>query len=61
MADLPTHSDTGDEPAARRQAEEPEAGSTTRQKVIWIAIGVAVLVVFVVLHLTGVVGAETNG
>jgi hypothetical protein len=61
MADLPTHSDTGDEPAARQQAEEPEGGATTRQKVIWISIGVAVLLVLVVLHLTGVVGSQTNG
>ena len=47
--------------SARRQAQEAGSGSSHRQKVFWIAIGVAVLVVFVVLHLTGVVGSETNG
>lgn len=61
MADLPTHSDTGDEPATRRPAEEPATGPTSRQKAVWVAIGVALLVLFVVLHLTGVLGAESHG
>ncbi|MEU3337929.1 hypothetical protein [Streptomyces sp. NPDC006668] len=61
MADLPTHSDTGDESTARHSAEEAATGPTTRQKVIWTVIGVVLLVLFVVLHLTGVLGAEAHG
>ncbi|MEV5530197.1 hypothetical protein [Streptomyces prunicolor] len=61
MADLPTHSDTGDEPTTKRAAEEPATGPTVRQKYVWIAIGVVLLVLFVVLHLTGVLGAEAHG
>jgi hypothetical protein len=60
MADLPTHSDTGDHPGTGGHGEPP-AGPRTRRKVVWVAIGVALLVLFVVLHLTGVVGAESHG
>ena len=49
--------------SVRRQGEEPgaDASARRRQTARWIAVGVAFLVVLVVLHLTGVVGSQTNG
>ena len=49
--------------SVRRQGEEPgaDASARRRQTARWIAVGVAVFVVLVVLHLTGVVGSQTNG
>lgn len=60
MAGLPTHSDTGDERGAKDPGE-PSAGPASRRKVVWFAIGAAVVAVFVVLHLAGVVGAGSHG
>lgn len=60
MADLPAHSDTGADHGTK-DPDDPPAGATTRQKAVWGAVAVVVLVVFVVLHLTGVVGAGSHG
>ncbi|WP_326718414.1 MULTISPECIES: hypothetical protein [unclassified Streptomyces] len=60
MADLPTHSDI-DESAAAGRHGEPADGPTPRQKAAWAAIGVVFLVLFVVLHLAGVLGANAHG
>ncbi|MGH6657306.1 MAG: hypothetical protein ACRDVE_19155 [Actinocrinis sp.] len=55
MAELPAHPDT--EP--RGADDEPAfAGVSRRRTMLGIAIAVVLVVLFVVLHLTGVVGAE---
>jgi hypothetical protein len=58
MADLPTHSDTGDDglgPDSGPIAARPRWKTTA-----WIVIGVVVVVVFITLHLTGVIGPESH-
>lgn len=54
MAELPAHTDTGDTPP-----EQPR-GPARRTKALWIAAGVAVLALVLVLHLTGVF-TESHG
>ena len=59
MTGLPSHPET-DRPGAD-DAPEPSIGATSRRRrVLGIAVGVALVVVFIVLHLTGVVGAESH-
>ena len=55
MSDLPSHTDTG--PAPAEPAIAP--GSRRRRLAITAAV-VGLLVLFVVLHLTGVVGGESH-
>jgi hypothetical protein len=53
VSELPSHTDTGDAP--------PEPGivpGSRRRRLVIVAAAVALLVLFAVLHLTGVVGAE---
>ena len=61
MSDLPSHPDT-DPPAHRVgvASEAPIARSSSRRKWLVTAAVVGVLVLFVVLHLTGVVGSEAH-
>lgn len=58
MAHLAAHSDTGDN--GTKEPDDPPAGATTRRKAAWAAVAVAVLVVFVVLQLTDVVGTGSQ-
>jgi hypothetical protein len=55
MADLPSHADTCDDSGVG-----PDRGSTTRtprwKSVVGIIIAIVVVVLFVALHLTGVLG-----
>jgi len=55
MADLPRHPDTG-----AKAGVEPHHGSTSGRprwgSVLGIVLGVGLVVLFVVLHLTGTVG-----
>jgi hypothetical protein len=55
MPELPAHSDTG--PAVPEQVIEP---TSRLRRLVIIGAVVAVVVLFVVLHLTGVVGAESH-
>lgn len=55
MSELPTHSDTGSGPA-----EPGIAPTSRRRRLLIIGAVVALVVVFVVLHLTGVVGGESH-
>lgn len=56
MRDLPSHPD-------RRDTEPPDSSPPgTRRRAVMIAVAViALLAVMIVLHVTGVVGAGTNG
>ena len=55
MADLPSHTDTGPAPS------EPAVEPVSRRRRLLITAAVAgLLVLFVVLHLTGVVGGESH-
>ena len=58
MADIPTHPDTGTDPDA--ETEVSAAGPRWRTA-LWVAVAVVVLALFIVLHLTGVVGAGSHG
>ena len=58
MSGQPHYPDTGDDTEAER---EPLPGRRWRGRIAVIAIVVAVLLVVLVLHLTGAVGAGTNG
>jgi hypothetical protein len=58
MADLPTHFDTGDDPDA---GPRPVASRSRRRATAWIFLAVALVAVFVVLHLTGVLGPGGHG
>lgn len=53
MSELPSHTDTGPAPA-----EPAIAPTSRRRRWLLIAAVLGLLVLFVVLHLTGVVGAE---
>ncbi|MGH3301666.1 MAG: hypothetical protein ACRDOK_08295 [Streptosporangiaceae bacterium] len=53
MADFPAHPDTGTDP-------DPAAARPRWKTALWVAAVVAVLVLFIVLHLTGVVGAASH-
>jgi hypothetical protein len=56
MPDLPSHHDTG--PGV---SDPPIAASSRRRRVLIVVAVVALLVLFAVLHLTGVVGGESHG
>jgi len=58
MADQPHHSDTG---STRTTGAEPGPARARWKVALLIAVAVAVLVLMIVLHVTGVVGANTNG
>lgn len=56
MPDLPSHSDTGDAPP------DITALASRRLRIaIIVIVAAALLAVMIVLHVTGVVGAGTNG
>jgi hypothetical protein len=55
MPELPSHQDTGS-----GESEAPIAGASRRRTVLIVAGVIVVLVVFAVLHLTGVVGGESH-
>ncbi|NUP46371.1 MAG: hypothetical protein HOW97_03515 [Catenulispora sp.] len=55
MPDIPAHPDTGTDLEAEAAAVKPRWKTA-----LWIAAVVAVLALFIVLHLTGVVGAESH-
>ncbi|MEP7024275.1 MAG: hypothetical protein ABJB47_10845 [Actinomycetota bacterium] len=59
MADLPTYPDTGDAGSTPPEGV-PAAGRTRSRRVTWIVIATVAVVVFVVLHLTGVIGPESH-
>jgi hypothetical protein len=57
VADFPAHPDTGTDP----DPDAADAAARPRWKTaLWVAAVVAVLVLFIVLHLTGVVGAASH-
>jgi 4-hydroxybenzoate polyprenyltransferase len=60
MADQPRHPDISDD-ASAGAAGVPTAARPRWRLVLVIALVVAVLVLMIVLHVTGVVGANTNG
>ncbi|HLK00566.1 MAG TPA: hypothetical protein VKU39_11750 [Streptosporangiaceae bacterium] len=55
MPDFPAHPDTGTDPDA-----DPAAARPRWKTLLWVGVVVVVLALFVVLHLTGVVGAESH-
>jgi hypothetical protein len=55
MPDFPAHPDSGTDPDAEAAAARPRWRTA-----LWAAAVVAVLALFIVLHLTGVVGAESH-
>jgi hypothetical protein len=55
VPDFPTHPDTGAAPGA-----EAATASRRWKAVLWVAIVIVVLALFIVLHLTGVVGAGSH-
>jgi hypothetical protein len=58
VADFPVHPDTPD----AGTDPDPEAATRRRLKtVLWVGGVVLVLALFIVLHLTGVVGAGSHG
>jgi hypothetical protein len=60
MTDQPRHPDTSDETSARTSAV-PAAARPRWKVALVIVIVAAVLLLMIVLHVTGVVGANTNG
>jgi t-SNARE complex subunit (syntaxin) len=60
MADQPRHPDIGDDTSARA-AGWPDTARPRRKIVLVIVIVAIALVLMIVLHVTGVVGANTNG
>ena len=58
MTDLPSHPDT--QRPDRLAPDQPIATGSRRRRVLFVAAVAALLVVFVVLHLTGVLGAEAH-
>ncbi len=58
MADLPAHPDSGDE--GLLPGSQPDAATSRWRTTAWIVIGVVVAVVFIALHLTGVIGPESH-
>ena len=55
VSDLPSHPDTGQ---AGPAPEPPPGGWSRGRKALVVAVLIGLLVLFAVLHLTGVVGAE---
>jgi hypothetical protein len=55
VPDFPAHPDTGTAPDAEASTARPR-----RKTVLWAAVIIVVLALFIVLHLTGVVGAESH-
>jgi hypothetical protein len=53
MAALPAHPESHGE-------EAPDAPRRSRWTWVWVAVGVILVVGFVVLHLTGVLGPEAH-
>jgi hypothetical protein len=60
MADQPRHPDTGDDASTRASGLHGTA-RPRRKIVLVIVIAAIALVLMIVLHVTGVVGANTNG
>jgi hypothetical protein len=60
MADQPRHPDRADDTSAGA-AGVPGTARARRRMALVIAVAVIVLVLMIVLHVTGVVGANTNG
>jgi hypothetical protein len=54
MADLPAHPETGDGPGLG-PGSESIAAKPRWKTTAWIVLGVVVVVVFIALHLTGVI------
>jgi hypothetical protein len=59
MADQPRHPDTGDDTSTGTSAVPGAA--RPHWKVALVIVIVATLLLLIVLHVTGVVGANTNG
>jgi hypothetical protein len=55
VSELPSHPDAGNEPAAR-----PAPKGSRARTALWVTLVVAVLIAVVVLHVTGVLGAEAH-
>ena len=60
MADQPRHPDISDDTGSRADATPATTGQRWKAALL-IAIVVAVVLLVIVLHVTGVVGANTNG
>jgi hypothetical protein len=60
MADQPRHPDISDDTSARA-AGVPGTARPRWKAVLVVVIVAAVLLLMIVLHVTGVVGANTNG
>jgi len=56
MPDLPAHPDSSTPETSR-----PPDGARRRRAAVIAAVVLAVLAVMIILHVTGVVGAGTNG
>ena len=56
MPDFPAHPGTGTDPDAKAASARPRW-----KALLWVAVVVAALGLFIVLHLTGVVGAGSHG
>jgi hypothetical protein len=57
MSNLPTHPDTNDD---HPDVTAAVPATSRRRRAVVIAAVVALIAVFVVLHLTGVVGSESH-
>ena len=55
VPDFPAHPDTGTAPDAGAATARPRWKTA-----LWVAVVIAMLALFIVLHLTGVVGAESH-
>ncbi|WP_326718402.1 MULTISPECIES: hypothetical protein [unclassified Streptomyces] len=55
MPDLPAHSDTGDD-ATRGTGGEPPLGPQRPKPTLWVVVGAVLVIAFILLHLTGVLG-----
>ena len=60
MADQPRHPDIGDDPGAGAAGVPGTARARWKVPLV-IAIVIVALTLMIVLHVTGVVGANTNG
>ncbi|HEY1620873.1 MAG TPA: hypothetical protein VGG25_24835 [Streptosporangiaceae bacterium] len=60
MADQPRHPDTSDDISAKAVGV-PDTARPRWKVALVIVVAVIVLVLMIVLHVTGVVGANTNG
>jgi hypothetical protein len=59
MAELPSHPDEGHSAGRRPMSERVRSGSRWKT-VSWMVLAVVVLAALIVLHLTGVLGAEAH-